>query len=96
MWLKFKKGLKGSRPVRLLNSGIITTGNAKLPVRPYEGSLEVYDANSKCGDMWSPPEAMAAIPPARHPQPEEGVSYTMVNRGDKIRTCDLLVPNQAL
>jgi recombinase-like zinc beta ribbon protein len=96
MGLVFCDGVKGrTRKVRVLKGGVIVTGSNELPVQLYGKDADPNGAG-RAGD-----ERVSL--PGKNPyasetltSPREGVSFTKVNRGDKIRTCDLLDPNQAL
>ena len=97
VWLKFTGGIKGNKmPVRVLTGGMITTGDAEYPVRPYGGDGDCPGEGSGGGDVSSSPAGENDSPSASLVSRREGESFSKVCRGDKIRTCDLLDPNQAL
>ena len=81
---------------------MITSGDDSLPVRPHGGT-----SGDDTGDGDRPAAVGAAVgvlpaasdesksSSARVSQQAE-ISFNKIHRGDKIRTCDLLDPNQAL
>ncbi len=94
LFLRFKEKRWGKRTVRKLNSGVLTMGSEQFPIEPYQGptdkksQIEVAASLAAQGGQETLPSS---------PSPGlEGDSLGNVNRGDKIRTCDLLDPNQAL
>ena len=88
LWLSFDEGRKGSRAVRVLTGGTITTGAAPLPRQPYGENGDDDD-----GDCPSPGGAAGgALRPVRDVNETssvgvdraEDVSFSKVHRGDKI------------
>jgi hypothetical protein len=96
LWLSFGEASQGKRKVRVLKGGIITTGEAEFPVRPYGGTADRPGEDGAVGDSASLTAGVTQTPSASLESSREGVSFTMCSRGDTIRTCDLLDPNQAL
>jgi hypothetical protein len=47
VWAKFKKVQKGKRLLNKFNRGLITTGNAPWPIKPYNGPRNGSSANKK-------------------------------------------------
>lgn len=82
VWLNFASDRKGRRLVRKLLGGIITTGNALLPVTPYDktSAKDAYDTNG--GGTFPTPSEPANVSPAPNPSQGEDVSFTKVTRGD--------------
>jgi hypothetical protein len=104
MGLYFAEGRKGNRAIRVLQGGVIVTGETSLPVRPY-GKSSNPEVPEGCGNNTDGSELPSPAgtggeanktPPADIVCRREGVSFRKVHRGDRIRTCGLLVPNQAL
>ena len=99
LFLNFAEGRKGTRAVRVLTGGVMTMGDAPLPVRPYGDHDDDGDGQSPgAGD------GIAGVLPVADDDNEtsshsveqrEDVSLCKVHRGDRIRTCDLLTPSQA-
>jgi len=86
LWLNFGEGNKGKRKVRVLTGGILTSGDAPLPRKPYGD-----DADDD-GDRSSPGGAAGgSLPPncdANDASPvgadrAEDVSFSKVHRGDR-------------
>ena len=80
--LYFRDGLKGTkRKVRVLDSGIVVTGGQSLPVKPYGKD---YVATNDLG--CEKPNVSVNRPDrsnsAEERNPQEGVSFTKVTRGD--------------
>ena len=105
--IDFKAARWGKRSVRKVSSGIISIGPYKLPV-PIHGrdncdppnpegdcgcSAGPTVATAHCTEMPDDGDAESADLMAK--VSKEGDSLTMDSRGDRIRTCDLLVPNQS-
>ncbi len=106
--LDFHAAKWGKRTVRRVRSGVISIGGYHLPV-PLHGSLHcpAEPTNPVGGRSIGTDSAFTETP--SNPSDggknvgeikayldEVGGSLTKVNRGDTIRTCDLLVPNQTL
>ena len=97
LWLSFGGEQRGKRTLRVLRGGVITTGDAALPVRPYGGGGPGGGAGTAGSDPAHGPTAGAGETPVVGPKdPPASDSFTKCNRGDRIRTCGLLVPNQTL
>lgn len=87
LWLNFGQGRKGKREVRVLTGGIITSGDAPLPRKPYGA-----DADDDRGRPSAGGAAGGALPPAGDANDAspvgvdraEDVSFSKVHRGDKI------------
>ena len=100
LWLSFIEGTKGSRAVRRLAGGLITVGDGELPVRPYGGDDDDDDGDrpilvgATAGTL--PTVSGENDTPFASVSEREDVSLSKVHRGDRIRTCGLLVPNQTL
>ena len=99
LWLNFGQGRKGKRDVRVLTGGIITSGDAPLPRKPYGDDADDDGDRPSAGSAAS--GALPQVTDANDASPvgvdrAEDVSFSKVHRGDRIRTCGLLVPNQAL
>jgi hypothetical protein len=70
----------------VLKGGILTTGNAKSPIRPYGGDI---DGDGSVTDHDFPGKVPVAIGgevslSTKSNSPSEGVSFTKGNRGDRI------------
>jgi hypothetical protein len=92
LWLSFTTNLKGTRQVQVLTGGIMTTGACEPPVQPY-GANNSHDGRPSAA-LHGPNSSLEAVGVKETPSVDtrsqkEDVSLTMVNRGDKIRTCDL-------
>lgn len=83
LWLNFGDGLKGNRKIRILKGGILTLGDTEPPLRPYGGT---DDGGPEAGrsDPGALPRAAGVneTPSVGSSGQPEGVSFTMVNRGD--------------
>jgi hypothetical protein len=86
LWLNFREGKKGTRPIRVLSDGMVTLGDAVPPVRPYGNDFNGSDPLPGRGDAnlvlaTAGENESPSISPLGQ---SEDVSFTMVNRGDKI------------
>ena len=87
LWLSFTEGTKGHRKVRVLQGGIMTTGDTKPPIRPYGDDNTNNDDDAPASGHGSSSlvlETVGEMPTVGPFSPTEGVSLPMVNRGDKI------------
>ena len=97
----------GKRPVRRVRHGIISIGGYNLPV-PLHGCESCDPKDSPSVGGCTIDNLSAASVSVSNPGDGDGRnagitakinkkndSLTMVSRGDRIRTCDLLVPNQS-
>ncbi len=105
--LEFKEVAWGKRAIRKICYGIISVGGYGLPVPLFgRANCDPNRPEGDCGCSAGPKEAADST--AQTPSDgsgksvgltakddEKGISYTQVSRGDRIRTCDLLVPNQS-
>ncbi len=105
--LDFYDAKSGKRGVRKVRSGIISIGGYQLPVAIH--GRDNCDPNRPEGDcgcsavpkiattdrIGTPDDGDAKSGENMAQVTWEGDSLNMVNRGDRIRTCDLLVPNQS-
>jgi hypothetical protein len=87
LWLNFATNQKGTRQVQVLTGGIMTTGPCEPPVQPY-GAHKSHGGRPSTA-MRSPNLSLEAVgvaeaPPAVSGSQAEAVSFTKVNRGDKI------------
>jgi DNA invertase Pin-like site-specific DNA recombinase len=94
--LHFVDATKKARHVRRLAGGVLAMGNANFTKGGgNNGDGEVpFRRGEK--DLAAQLGQLPALASAHNKTPGEGISYTKVNRGDRIRTCGLLVPNQTL
>jgi hypothetical protein len=77
--LYFAEGIKGTkRKIRLLRSGLITTGGRPLPVLPYGKDFVPPGEGRVSGEMVSR-DSRRNSPDKK---PREGISFTKGNRGD--------------
>jgi len=105
--LEFTDAQWGKRTVRRVSRGMITFGGYHLPVPLHgrdnsEPKLELHSGgcSTACQSAASvtasnPDDGSGKYAGKTAKVDEKGHSYTKVNRGDRIRTCDLLVPNQS-
>ena len=80
--LYFGAGVKGTkRKDRILQSGIVTMGEKPLPVKPYgkDYIAPMSEGGNKTSVAVSRPNRFQL---AEQRNPQEGVSFTKVNRGD--------------
>jgi DNA invertase Pin-like site-specific DNA recombinase len=86
LWLNFGEGTKGTRKVRVLQGGILTTGDTEPPVRPYGNDNDGSGPQRVCGGPGMLPvrAGVNETPSVDFISRPERVSFTMVNRGDKI------------
>ena len=85
MFLSFDKVKKTKRVVNQLAGGVVTLGSAAPPIQAYTGPTGRRDVKN-ASEMVS--EASSSD--------ERDESLRNVSRGDMIRTCDFLLPKQAL
>ncbi len=81
LFLDFEPRQKGKRVLNRLKAGVITFGDAAPPIEIYRGPTGRRALESQNESTYSN---------------QNDNSLRNVNRGDKIRTCDLYVPNVAL
>ncbi len=79
VWLRFADGKKQKRKIRLLAGGVVTTGDSKPLISQYG---ESYITDTKLVGAF--PTKESKTPTRGDFGHEEGVSFTMINRGDKI------------
>ena len=94
LFVRFRAVLQGKRRLRKPLSGVVTFGDAPPPIELYAGTTtrqEIKEAAASgaaaVGDSSSPSLLLPKSPGS------EGDSLGNVSRGDRIRTCGLLVPN---
>ena len=86
VWLSFEKKPSGRRMLNKVASGVLTTGNAPWPIRPYHLPGDGPSAELQAG--------VKENRPAGPENPAGRDSLHKVHRGDWIRTSDLLTPSQ--
>src|SRR5262249_29526542 len=93
LFLRFEEVRLKKRKVNRVAGGVVTFGSAPPPIRPYEGPTgrrmikgPAAEVAAGPGDLTVPSEPVV---PGR-----EGGSSGNVNRGERIRTSDLLNPIQ--
>ncbi len=90
LWLNFSAGKKGTRDVRVLTGGLLTTGNDPYPVQPYGdsglGHGDDRRANRDGGIKGVSPSAADATKTssAKSVDPAEDVSLCKAHRGERI------------
>jgi len=96
LYFQFRDERAGKRTLRKVAGGVVTFGNAQPPITIYEGptargklrKLMALEATNPGGAMSPLPESEVSD--------SEGKSLGNVDRGDRIRTCDLLTPRMHL
>ncbi len=96
LFLRFEKRQVKKRVLNKLQHGIMTFGDAEPPTRLYAGPTSRRDINLGIAATVAAGSEGDVPLPNRCCDGREGSSSGNVNRGDRIRTCDLLVPNQTL
>ena len=95
LFFRFQDEHAGKRTYRRVAGGVVTFGDVPPPITIYQGptarksltELVAPEATNAGGAMWPLPKAEVSD--------SEGNSLGNVNRGDWIRTSDLLTPSQA-
>ena len=93
LFLRFAPERSGKRVLNKLVSGVMTTGMEPPPITPYEGLTGRRNLKELAAE---PAKNTAALTGSAAENSNEVDSLGNVHRGDRIRTCGLLVPNQAL
>jgi hypothetical protein len=93
IFFRFREAKSGKRLLRKPDGGIVTFGAAEAPIDPYVGptTRKLIKAAANKADT-----AVATASSNCNGPGSEGISLGNANRGDRIRTCDLVVPNHAL
>ena len=95
LFLRFAPTAWGKRTVNKVSGGVVTFGSAPPPVALYEGPTGRRAVKSRPKEQGSGVgQSGSAEPDSESPSREDSLGN--VSRADRIRTCDLLVPNQAL
>lgn len=97
LFLRFQPIQLKKRTVNRLSDGIITLGAVPAPIQKYSGATtrsQVKDKRLHQNET-SPAETPAGLEITNFAD-DQVKSSGNVNRDDRIRTCDFLVPNQAL
>ena len=96
MFLRFQRVGKTKRVVNQPSGGVLTIGAAPAAIEKYPGptgrrALQARRENNEKCPSGEPNGQMSSSDSG-----ETAESLGNVNRDDRIRTCDFLVPNQAL
>ena len=88
LFVKFEQIQPNKRKINIVAGGVITLGSAPPPVEPYAGPTGRNRLKTGGG------VSEDAAPQSGISDDEKSLGNP--NRGDRIRTCDLYVPNVAL
>lgn len=96
LFVRFAPCPQGKRVLNKVSSGVATFGSAPAPCLIYQGPTAKSQFQDPGATLASGPDVWEnTYPNPANPSQEEG-SLGNVNRGDRIRTCDFMVPNHAL
>lgn len=90
LFFRFKGIQKNNRRINEIAGGQVTFGNAVPPITLYQGRT------SKKEHQLTASTDAGKTQQNKDTNGQEGGSLGNVSRGDRIRTCDVLVPNQVL
>jgi hypothetical protein len=94
LFIRFGEAVVGKRRLRKPASGVVTFGAAQLPIDIYAGPTTRGMIKEATTNADNDPASAGG---SKHNGPgQEGAWLGNVSRGDRIRTCDLVVPNHAL
>lgn len=96
LFLRFGESNWGNRKVNKVIGGVVTFGATAPPVKLYEGPTGRRALKSRTYEHGTECEGLSALAPGPIGAGQEGDSLGNVNRADRIRTCDLLIPKPAI